>query len=86
MTTNLLCIAGVVQGAGHCEELLHAVHLHLDVGRGLLPAAPPHQHLEGEEVAGTWMEASFTLTRTWGASRYDVRIGGGRAVMEKRTL
>ena len=85
MTTNLLCIAGVVQGARHCEELLHAVHLHLDVGRGLLPAAPPHQHLEGEEVAGTWMEASFTLTRTWGASIYDVRIGGGRVVMEKRT-
>ena len=41
-----------MQGAGHCEELLHAVDLHVDVGRGLLPAVTAHQHMEGEKVAG----------------------------------
>ena len=44
--------SGLVPGAGHCEELLHAVDLHLDAGRGVLPPAPPNKHLEGQKVAG----------------------------------
>ena len=35
-----------------CEELLHALHLRLDAGRGRLPAASSGQHLASQALAG----------------------------------
>ena len=43
--------SAVVPRPSRGEELLHALHLHLDDGRGRLPPAPPHQHLESENLA-----------------------------------
>lgn len=43
--------SGLVPSPPRREKLLHAVYVHLDVGRGQLPPAAPHQHVEGENVA-----------------------------------
>ncbi len=41
----------LVPGSARREELLHAVYVHVDAGRGRLPAAPARQHLAREDLA-----------------------------------